>query len=114
MANPGFRIDEITLVLAVAVVAIAVSVYSKLSEPDGTEAEKLTAVILGHSLTVSANGGIVDENKLREIKKMNYNEFKKSLNIEKDFCIYIEDEKGGILLAKGSSKLKEDGINCSE
>ena len=110
----NFKIDEITLVFIVAVIAVIVVVYNKLSEPTGMEAEKITEMILDEHSISFANNGIVDENKLEEIKNMGYDEFKKSLNVKNDFCIYLEDGNGNIILAKGSSKLNDDGLYCKE
>ena len=114
MQKSNFKIDEITLVLIVAVIAIFASIYGKLNKPPGMEAEKITEMILDNHHVSFATNGVIDENKLKEIKNMNYNDFKKSLNAQNDFCIYIEDENGNILLAKGSSKLNGDGLYCRE
>ena len=114
MPKSKFKIDEITLVLIVAVTAMIVSVYNRANEPTGMEAEKITEMILDDHSTSFINGGIVDENKLKEIKKINYADFKKSLNVKNDFCIYIEDENGDLILTKGSSKLGRDGLYCTE
>jgi hypothetical protein len=113
----NLKIDEITLVLIVAVLAMAVSVYDKMSKSGNeqkTEAEKITEILLDEHSMSFANNGIVDENKLKEIQTMNYNDFKNSLKVKNDFCIYIEDKKGNIVLAKGSSKLGKDGLRCRE
>ena len=114
MPKSNFKIDEITLVLIVALIAMIANVYDKLNKPVGMEAEKITEMILNEHTTSFANNGIVDENKLNEVKNMNYKEFKNSLNAKNDFCIYIEDANGNIILAKGSSKLNGDGLHCKE
>ena len=66
-----------------------------------------------HEISFASNG-IVDENKVREVQQMPYSQLKKFFNAKKDFCFYIEDENGNIILAKGSSKLSKDGIYCRE
>ena len=111
----NYKIDEIALVLIVAVVAIIVSVYDKNSQPNQQiEAEKITGLILGNREASFASNGIVDIIKLKEIQNMDYNKLKIYFNARKDFCMYIEDGDGNIILAKGSSKLSKDGINCKE
>jgi len=114
MPKSNFKIDEIMLVLIVAIISIIVVVYDKLNEPAEMEAEKITEMILNEHDISFANNGIVDENKLKKIQNMDYKEFKNSLNAKNEFCIYIEDEKGNIILAKGSSKLNGDGLYCRE
>lgn len=114
MAKSNFKIDEITLVLIVAVIAVAVSVYNKLNEPINMEAEKITEMILDDHEISFANNGVVDENKLRGIQNMDYAQIKKSIKTKNDFCVYIEDENGNIILAKGSQKLNGNGMHCKE
>ena len=114
MVKSNLKIDELTLVFIVAVIAVIVVVYNKLSEPAGMEAEKITDMILDEHDISFANNGIVDETKLRQIRNMDYEDFKKSLNAKNDFCVYLEDGNGNIILAKGSGKLNDDGIACSE
>ncbi|MBI3034980.1 hypothetical protein HYY71_01535 [Candidatus Woesearchaeota archaeon] len=78
------------------------------------EAEKITGMILDDHSISFANNGIIDENKLREIKSIGYDDFKEMLKVKNDFCIYIEDGNGNVILSKGSSKLGKDGIFCRE
>ena len=111
--KPNFKIDEIVLVLVVALLSIFISFY-KTGEPKGMDAEKITEMILDDHVVSFANKGVVDENKLKEIQNIGYEDFKRSLNVKNDFCIYLEDENGEIILAKGSSKLNNDGMVCRE
>src|SRR3990167_5033335 len=113
MAKPNFRIDEITLVLIVALIAMIVGIYNKTAKVE-MEAGKITEVILDNHAISFANNGIIDENKLNQIQNMDYNQFKNYLKVKNDFCIYIEDGNGRILLAKVSPKLEKDGLPCSE
>ena len=114
MPKSNFKIDEIMLVLIVAVIAMLIGVYDNLKKPSGTEAEKITEMILDDHAISFVNNGIINEGKLKEIQNMDYDDFRKSLKAKNDFCIYIEDENGNIILAKGSSKLNGDGLNCRE
>ena len=108
-----FRIDEITLILIVAIIVMIVSFYSS-SKPAVTEAEKITAIILDNEGMSFAKNGIIDETKLQEINNMSYDEIKESFNADYDFCIYVEDDKGNIILAKGSGKFIKDISYCKE
>ena len=114
MPKTNSKINELTLVLIVAVIVMIAFSYNKNNNSKENEAEKITEIILDNHGLSFANNGVIDENKLKEIQNMGYNDFKKSLNVKNDFCIYIEDENGNIILAKGSSKLNKDGMYCRE
>ena len=114
MPKPNFKIDEITLVLIVAVLAMLVSVYDRLNHTAQIEAEKITGIITDeHSISFASNG-IVNEDKLQEFKKMDYVSLKNTLNVNNDFCINVVDGHGDLILSKGSSKFNGDGIVCRE
>lgn len=112
MPKSKFKIDELNLLIIVAVLAVIAAIYTGLNKP-AMEAEKITEMILDDHKASFANKGIVDEIKLGKIRDMDYEEFKKSLDAKNDFCVYIEDENGNVILAKGSGKLNSDGLNCS-
>ncbi len=111
MSKTNFKIDEVTLVLFVAVIAMVAVIYDKTGTKE-TEAEKITEIILDEHEISFAKNGVVDANKLRMVQNMAYNDFKNSLKAKNDFCVYIEDGNGNIILAKGSSKLSGDGLRC--
>ena len=114
MTKPNFKIDEITLVLIVVVLAIVVSFYDSKNNSGSIEAEKITSLVLdSHDISFASNGTI-DANKLKEMQGMDYNKLKNFLKVKNDFCIYIEDGNGNLLLAKGYSKMSEDGLYCKE
>ena len=62
----------------------------------------------------------LNETRLGHLKNMNYDELKSILRSEGNFCIYIEDEKGNIVLINnsyrgiGSSDINISGIPCSQ
>lgn len=97
----------------VGILAAITAIYAELNKP-AMEAEIITNMILDDHKSSFANKGIVDETKLEQIKNMDYEDFKKLLNAKNDFCVYMEDEKGNVILAKGSSKLNGDGLHCRE
>ena len=113
MKKSKFKIDEVTLVLIVAILGIIVTVYTSNKEQDGMAADKITEILLDKKDISFVSGGIINEYKLREIQGMEYKELKDSLNAKNDFCVYIEDENGNILFAKGSSKVDNKGV-CRE
>ena len=107
------RIDGINILAVIGALAVTASIYSELNKPK-LEAEMITNIILDNHKASFANNGIVDETKMEKIRDMDYEDLKKSLNAKNDFCVYIEDENGKMILAKGSSKLNGDGIYCEE
>jgi len=113
MKKPNYKIDEIVLVFIVVVIVMIVSIFEQNASKT-IEAEKITFLLLDdHKLSI-ANNGEVNANKLKEVQNMGYEELKNSLNVKNDFCIYIEDENGNIILSKGSTKLNDDGFVCRE
>lgn len=113
MKKLNFRIDEIILIAVVIVVAVAVGFYDKSQKAEYVEAEKIISIVLDGGDLGFANNGTIDEAKIREIEGMDYRELKQKLNAKRDFCVYIEDEKGNVVLAIGSPKLNSDGLSCS-
>lgn len=113
-SKPNYKIDEIWIVFIVAIVAIAVSFYDKANNNKMTDAEKITGIILdNHEISILTNGS-VNQNKLNNIQNMDYSKLKSYFNVKEEFCMYLEDGNGKILLAKGSSKLADDRIACKE
>ena len=114
MPKPNFKIDEMMLVFVVAILAIIVSVYDHNKNPQGIEAEKITGLIFDNHDISFANNGVINAAKLNKVQGMNYKELKTYLNAKNDFCIYIRDGNGSVILAKGSSRLRIDGLSCNE
>ena len=114
MKKPDFKIDEIAIVLIVAILAIGVGIYEQNKKIGRIEAVKISGLIVdGHEVSF-ASGGVINQNKLKQVQNMDYNELKNYLDAEQDFCMYIEDESGNIILAKGSPKLSNDGAACNK
>ncbi len=110
-----FRIDEIVLVLVVISLALVVSVYEKSGGTGkAIDANEITEIIMDNHYISFANNGVVDEGKLKEIQQMDYVTLKSQLNAKNDFCVYIEDSDGNVLVAKGSSKLSREIAHCTE
>lgn len=105
-----WKVDEITLVLVVAFIALAAGIYSKISNPPVIEAEKITGMLMDRHSVSFATNGVIDQDKLNEIQKMDYNEFKRSLDVKNDFCVYVQDGDGNIIISKGSLALSKDGL----
>lgn len=56
----------------------------------------------------------INESRLNELKNLSYDELKRRLRIESDFCLYFEDEKGYLILINNSYRgLGTQDINLS-
>jgi hypothetical protein len=61
------------------------------------------------------DGNEVNESKLGELKNLTYQELKRFLGIEGDFCIYFEDDKGNLVLINNSYRgIGAPSINLSD
>jgi len=108
--KPKKKFDEIYLVLIVVVLILIV--YSYTRGPSTSDADRITEMIIDHHEFSFAVNGVIDNEKLEQIKSMDYSQLKKTLDMDSDFCLYIEDGQGNIILAKGASKLEGNGISC--
>jgi len=104
MRKLNFKIGKINLLLIAGLLAVIAAIYAELNKP-AMEAEIITSMILDDHKASFANNGIVDQTKLEKIRNMDYEDFKKSINAKNDFCVYMEDEKGNVILRKGSDRL---------
>jgi len=101
------------LVFIVLVIIISISVQGKDKQPQKADPEKILSLVLKD--TGVKDGMIVfDQEKLNALEGMGYTDIKKFLNVKGDFCMYLQDGKGSVLLVKGSPNLSEDGIRCRE
>ena len=103
------KIDETLMVLIVALIVLIVSMHGKPSETPMMATEKITTKLVGSE----SQNPVIDETKLDEIRQMDYVQLKEYFNTKKDFCIYIQDENGRIILAKGSPELTKGGLYCN-
>ena len=104
---------QIILVFIVLVIIIAVSVQEKGRQPQKADPEKILDLVL-KDISVKDGVMVLDQEKLNELQGMDYSAIKKLLNVDGDFCMYLQDGKGSVLLVKGSPKLSEDGVTCRE
>ena len=105
--------DKLVLVLVIALIALIAIFYRKAHTPSA-DAEKISAMIAGHHGVSFVNNGVIDEKMMKVVSQMDYAELKSFFNVTEDFCIYIEDGRGNLMLSKGTSKLNKDGIYCKE
>ena len=98
-----------------------------LNENPNTKAKQLSddaTVVLKQLTSEDALYRLVDNNevnatKVRDLKNVNYEELKRRLRIEGDFCIYFQDDKGNIILIDntyrsiGSPNINLNNVPCS-
>jgi len=117
---------DISLGLIIFISAFFI-VYSLLNENPNTKAKQLSddaTVVLKQLTSEDALYRLVDNNevnatKVRDLKNVNYEELKRRLRIEGDFCIYFQDDKGNIILIDntyrsiGSPNINLNNVPCS-
>ena len=96
--------------------------YSILSSGPNSTAGNLkeeASTIIKQLVSGGSPPRIVDNNeinvsKINELKNLSYSKLKNRLRIEGDFCIYLEDNKGYIVLINNSYKgVRAPNINLS-
>jgi len=102
--------------------------YAMVSESQNTKIKALQGQALDVAKQVasqSSSVGVINQNeinesKLDELKNLSYDELKRRLRVEGDVCIYIEDEKGNLVLISnkykgiGSPNINLSGTPCSQ
>lgn len=59
--------------------------------------QRTTSQITPEKLGIANDRGEVMEEKLLMLRSKDYQEIKKSIGLQKDFCIYFQDEEGNLL-----------------
>ena len=101
-----WKVDELTMVFIVAIAIIALSLLLRKENDAKQSAEEITVRIIGNPNLNLVKNGQVDQSQLNEIQKMDYQQLKNSIQSDSDFCLYIEDENGNVILYKGSDALR--------
>jgi len=102
--------------------------YAVLNQNPNTKVKNLkeeASTVIKQVSSDSSQLRIVDGNEINlsragELKNLSYVELKNMLRIEGDFCVYIEDENGNVILinnsyrAIGSPDINVTGVPCSQ
>ena len=102
--------------------------YAVLNQSPNTKVKNLkqeASIVIKQVSSDDTQLRIIDQNELNisragELKNLSYEELQKRLRIEGDFCIYIEDENGNVILINnsyrgiGSPDINITGIPCSQ
>ena len=87
------------IVIIIMIVVIFARLNSKSSKED---MEKLVNRLIDKEI---APNGVITQSGVADLQKMDYEDIKSSLKPGSDFCFYIQDEKGDIIVRKGSEEL---------
>jgi len=102
--------------------------YALLNENPNTKASKLKedatfvikqATVKG-GVIVIVNNDEINVSKVNELKNLSYDEIKRRLRVDSDFCLYLEDDKGYLVLINnsykgvGASIINLSGTPCSQ
>ena len=127
--SPKAQSWSIDIVLGVIVFMAAFFIfYAFLNANPNIKATTLkeeASIVIKQIASEEATLRIVDNNevnvsKLNELKNLSYEELKRRLRIEGDFCIFIEDDKGYLVLLNNSYKgigapnINLSGTPCSQ
>ncbi|MBS3105037.1 hypothetical protein J4234_02160 [Candidatus Woesearchaeota archaeon] len=128
-ANSKSQSWSIDIALGVVVfMAAFFIVYSLLNSNPNEKASNLeeeASIIIKQVGSEDSQIRIIDHNevnisKANELKNLSYNELKRRLRIESDFCIYFEDDKGYLVIINNSYKgigapiINLSGTPCSQ
>ncbi|RJQ16996.1 hypothetical protein C4573_02955 [Candidatus Woesearchaeota archaeon] len=118
----GWSID---LVLATMVFILIITIfYSLLGKPNENkvqdlqdEAEQIAGQLDEANVAILIDGSI-DQTKLSELSLKDYEELRRILGTDKEFCIYLEDEQGKIIpinnkIGIGSGEVSVSGASCN-
>ena len=117
------------IIIAVVIFMVVLSVFYIVFSRDSSEKAKslnreastvIKQISTGENSLRIVNNNEVNVSKISELKNLSYDELKRRLKVENDFCIYFEDEKGNIVLINnsyrgiGASSINTSGAPCSQ
>lgn len=124
----SWSIDAIIgVIIFILVIAIFYGSISSKTTSDVNNLEQdakvLTSKLGQDDNTAILEEGTISKAKLTELCDKPYEQVKKELNIQSDFCIYIEDENGNIIpcgtnqksgIGNGQDVQLSDSITCGD
>ncbi|MBI2542522.1 hypothetical protein HYV80_07500 [Candidatus Woesearchaeota archaeon] len=120
---------SLDIVLGVIIFSAAFFIFYSLIDADsGTKAQNLKEEASSVTKQVASQEAplrVVDKNeinitKLNELKNLSYADLKRRMRVEGDFCIYLEDDEGNLVLINnsyrgiGSPTINLSGTPCSQ
>ena len=119
---------SIDIILGVIVFLVAFFVFFIALGEDPTgkinrlkeEASSIIRQLVSGEETRIVDGMEVNVSKTSKLKDTQYDELKRKFRVDSDFCIYVEDNKGNIVLINssfkgiGASSINLSGAACSQ
>ena len=120
---------SIDIVLGIIIFMAAFFLFYSIfnSNPNATASnlKEQASIIIKQTTTEGSAVAIVKNNeinvsKFNDLKNLSYDDLKRMLRVEGDFCIYLEDENGNVVLINnsfrgiGSPKINLSGVPCSQ
>ena len=102
------KVSGVTWVLVVLVIIIMAAILLKPGK-DTMNAEQISSRIINNPQLSLVKNNEINEYRLQQLRQMDYDQLKKSIDTENDFCISVVDEKGKPVLEKGSPELNKQG-----
>lgn len=119
---------SIDLVLAVVIfgfIAVSITSFALLNEPDVDMLQREAQLIDSRldvnvaSCNATIQDGKINSTNIDCLYNLNYEDIKESFRVRGDFCIFIEDEEGSVILISnqtsvGKETLRIGGIPCNQ
>ena len=93
---------------------------AKVSDLKEEASVVLKQIVSDNKLYKIVDGNELNNSKLSNLKNISYDELKRNMRLQGDFCIYLEDEQGRIVLINssyvgiGSPNINVSGVPCSQ
>ena len=125
MKSQAFSMDiMIAFVIFLGTIFIFYSIISNSGENKARDLQDDASEVMKVILSRDSNyrltdGSIVNLTKIEDLLELDYEDLKRQLRIESDFCIYFEDVDGNIIYLSedktgiGSDKISISDIPCS-
>ncbi len=118
LKSQSFSMD---VILGVIVILTAFFIfYAVLNpSPDAKLRNLKEEVASEDSMLRVVDNNMINESRVGMLKNISYDDLKRRLRVEGDFCIYVEDEKGSVVLINntyigvGSPNISLSGVSCS-
>lgn len=120
----SYSVDVVLAIVIFGFVSVAITSFALLSQPDVDKLQNSASRVVNELEGTYLDCGIVLENSSIDNESIaclfnkSYEDFKEAYDIEHNFCIYLEDEKGQILKIQGkngwgSAELRVGGDPCN-
>lgn len=123
MTNKKSQSWSVDIILAVIVFMVAFFVFYALLESDPqakvSDLKEEASIVIEQvadeeSPLKAVDKGAIDVDELNKLKSLPYDDLKRRLRTEGDFCIYIEDENGNLVKIGGTKSVGSPDIKIKD